>query len=178
MHGGTTPSLRVMAPVVEARALAWAAARREDATSVSVLRRVTTLLGPAHDALSRLPAAEREGTAFGYTERQLLFHEGDTRVMLGDHRGAEKAFAWSQDLYAPDEILDRSLIGVGLARCRLEANEPEEALRLSRGTLLAVPREHRSEIMLRTARSLGDSVASRHGEHLAVREYRDALVGA
>jgi hypothetical protein len=32
--------------------------------------------------------------------------------------------------------------------------------------------------MLRTARSLGDSVASRHGEHLAVREYRDALVGA
>jgi hypothetical protein len=74
----------VMAPVIEARALAWAAARREDA-------------------------------AFGYTERQLLFHEGDTRVMLGDHRGAEKAFAWSQDLYAPDEILDRSLIGVGLA---------------------------------------------------------------
>ncbi len=168
----------VMAPVIEARALAWAAARREDATSVSVLRRVTTLLGPAHDALSRLPAAEREDTAFGYTERQLLFHEGDTRVMLGDHRGAEKAFTWSLDLYAPDEILDRSLIGLGLARCRLEANEPQEALRLSRGILLAVPREHRSEIMLRTGRSLGDIVATRHGEHLAVREYRDALVSA
>ena len=135
-----------------------------------------TLLGPAHEALARLPATERGDTAFGYTERQLLFHEGDTLVMLGDHLRAEKSFTWSLDLYAPDEVLDRSLISLGLARCRLEADEPEEALRLSLDTLLAVPREYRSEIMMRTARSLGDTVAVRHGEQSAVREYRAALV--
>ena len=39
-----------------------------------------------------------------------------------------EAFTWSLDLYAPDEILDRSLISLGLARCRLEADEPEEEL--------------------------------------------------
>jgi hypothetical protein len=167
----------VMAPVLEARALAWAAARRDEASG-SALRRVTALLDPAHEALTRLPVTERGDTAFGYTQRQLLFHEGDTRVMLGDHRGAEKAFTWSLGLYAPDEVLDRSLISLGLARCRLEADEPEEALRLSRDTLLAVPREHRSEIMMRTARSLGDAVALRHGEQRAVREYREALVSA
>lgn len=167
-----------MAPVLEARALAWAAARREDAGGVAALRRVTSLLAQAHEALTRLPASERSDTAFGYTERQLLFHEGDTRVMLSDHRGAEKAFSWSLDLYAPDEILDRSLINLGLARCRLEADEPEEALRLSRDTLLAVPRGYRSEIMVRTARSLGESVAGRHGEVRAVREYREALASA
>lgn len=166
----------VMAPVLEARALAWAAARREDAARGPALRRVEALLGPAHEALARLPTAERGDTGFGYTRRQLLFHEGDTRVMLGDHRGAEEVFGWSLDLYAPDENLDRSLIGLGLARCRLAADEPEEALRLSRDTLLAVPREHRSEIMMRTARSLGDAVAARHGEQRALREYREALL--
>jgi transcriptional regulator with XRE-family HTH domain len=166
-----------MAPAVEARALAWAVARRDD-TTAPALRRVTSLLDRAHEALSRLPRAERSDTAFGYTERQLLFHEGDTRVMLGDHKGAEKAFTCSLDLYPADEILDRSLIGLGLARCRLEANEPAEALRMSRDTLFGVPPEHRSEIMLHTARSLGETVAIRHGEARAVREYREALVSA
>ncbi len=176
---GSNPCVAgVMAPVLEARALAWAAARRDDTGGGSALRRVKTLITPAHEALARLPATERGDTAFGYMQRQLLFHEGDTLVMLGDHRGAEEAFACSLDEYAPDEILDRSLISLGLARCRLEADEPEEALRLGLDTLLAVPREHRSEIMMRTARSLADTVAVRHGEQRAVREYREALVSA
>jgi transcriptional regulator with XRE-family HTH domain len=168
----------VMAPVLEARALAWAAARREDAGSGPALRQARSLLGPAHEALDRLPAAERGDTAFGYTQRQLLFHEGDTLVMLGDHRGAEQAFTRSLDLYAPDEILDRSLISLGRARCRLEADEPGEALRLGLDTLLAVPPEYRSGIMMRAARSLADTVAVRHGEQRAVREYREALASA
>jgi hypothetical protein len=168
----------VMAPVLEARALAWAAARREDPGRASALRQARSLLGPAHQALDRLPAADRGDTAFGYTQRQLLFHEGDTLVMLGDHRGAERAFTWSLDLYAPGEILDRSLISLGRARGRLEAGEPEEALRLGLDTLLAAPPGHRSEIMMRAARSLADTVAGRHGEQRAVREYREALVSA
>ena len=176
---GSNPCVAgVMAPVLEARALAWTAARRDDAGTGPALRRVRTLLAPAHEALSRLPATERGDTAFGYTQRQLLFHEGDTLVMLGDQQGAEKAFTGSLDLYAPDEILDRSLISLGLARCRLEADEPVEALRLALDTLRAVPREHRSEIMLRSARSLADTVAVRHGEQRAVREYREALLSA
>jgi transcriptional regulator with XRE-family HTH domain len=177
LAGRTPCAAGVMASVLEARALAWAAARREDAGG-AVLRKARSLLMPAHEALARLPAAERGDTAFGYTQRQLLFHEGDTLVMLGDHQGAEKSFTWSLELYAPDEILDRSLISLGLARCRLEADEPEEALRLGLGTLLAVSPEYRSEIMMRTARSLADTVAVRHGEQRAVREYREALISA
>jgi transcriptional regulator with XRE-family HTH domain len=164
-----------MAPVLEARSLARAVTRRDDRDQQTI-RRVTGILGQAHEALARLPATARGDTAFGYTERQLLFHEGDTRVMLGDHRGAERAFVRSLELYAPDEILDRSLITLGLARCRLEADEPDEALRLSRETVLSVPRAYRSEIMVRIARSLGESVAARHGDARAVRDYREALV--
>jgi transcriptional regulator with XRE-family HTH domain len=165
-----------MSPVLEARSLARAASRGDDAGKRQALRRVGALLGHAHEALSRLPAAQRCDAAFGYTERQLLFHEGDTLVMLGNHQGAEKAFTRALRLYSPEEILDRSLVTLGLARCRLEADEPEEALRLSRDTMLGVPREHRSEIMVRTARLLADSVADRHGEFRGVREYREALI--
>ena len=167
-----------MAPVMEARALARVAARRGGTAKPQGLRRASALLDSAHEALSRLPATDRGDTAFGYTERQLLFHEGDTLVTLAHHQGAEKALTHALRLYSTEEVLDRSLTTLGLARCRLEADEPEEALRLSRETLFAVPREHRSEIMVRAARSLGDSVAGRHGEFRAVREYREALVTA
>lgn len=167
-----------MAPAVEARALAWVMAQREDPRTGPALRRVTSLLGQAQEQLDRLPAAERSGTAFGYTERQLLFHEGDTRVMLADHRGAEQAFSCSLGHYPAAEVLDRSLIGFGLARCRLAADEPAEALRMSRDTLLAIPPERRSAIMLHAARSVGEAVAARHGQGRAVREYREALPSA
>ncbi len=167
-----------MAPVMEARALARVAARRGGTAKPQGLRRASGLLDSAHEALSRLPATDRGDTAFGYTERQLLFHEGDTLVTLAHQHGAERALTQALRLYSTEEVLDRSLTTLGLARCRLEADEPEEALRLSKETLFAVPREHRSEIMVRAARSLGDSVAGRHGEFLAVREYREALATA
>jgi transcriptional regulator with XRE-family HTH domain len=167
-----------MAPVMEARALARVAARRGGTAKPQALRRASGLLDSAHEALARLPATERGDSAFGYTERQLLFHEGDTLVTLAHHKGAERALSRALRLYSTEEVLDRSLTTLGLARCRLEADEPEEALRLSKETLLAVPREHRSEIMVRAARSLGDSVAGRHGEVRAVQEYREALVSA
>jgi transcriptional regulator with XRE-family HTH domain len=167
-----------MAPVMEARALARVAARRGGTAKPQGLRRASALLDSAHEALSRLPATDRGDTAFGYTERQLLFHEGDTLVTLANQQGAEKALTRALRLYSTEEVLDRSLTTLGLARCRLEADEPEEALRLGKETLFAVPREHRSEIMVRAARSLGDSVAGRHGDFLAVREYREALATA
>jgi transcriptional regulator with XRE-family HTH domain len=166
----------VMAPVLEARSLARIAARRESAGRRQALRRVNSLLGQAHEALTRLPDSVLGDPAFGYTERQFLFHEGDTLVTLGAHQGADRAFTRALSLYTRAEILDRSLVTLGLARCRLEEDEPEEALRLSREMLLGVPREHRSEIMVRAAKSLGDSVACKHGEVRAIREYREALV--
>ncbi|HEV2372880.1 MAG TPA: hypothetical protein VGS19_11990, partial [Streptosporangiaceae bacterium] len=168
----------VMAPVLEARSLARAAAHRDPAARRPALRKVSALLGHAHNAFDRLPASQRSDTAFGYTERQLHFHEGDALVTLGHHQAAEKAFQRAMALYSPQEVLDRSLVALGIARCRLEADEPEEALRLVRETLLAVPHEHRSQIMVRVARSLGDSAAVRHGDFRAVREYREAVPSA
>jgi tetratricopeptide (TPR) repeat protein len=174
---GQRPSVAsAMAPIVEARALArLARARGKGGGAVS---RVNTALEQAQAALDGLPAEERRGTAFGYTERQLLFHSGDALVTLGDYRGADDAFGQALRLYSPAEFLDRSLITLGQARCRLSAGEPEEALRLGRETLARLPSQHRSGLVLRAAYSLGETVAARHGDFPALRDYREALVAS
>jgi tetratricopeptide (TPR) repeat protein len=175
LAGRTSSVAGVMAPVMEARALAKLASG-ENHSAREALRRAKAALDRAHLALGGLAGEVHGDTAFGYTERQLLFHQGDALVSLGDHKGAENAFEQSLQMYSRCEILDRSLITLGQARCRLEADEPEEALRLSRDTVLALPRQHRSGLVVRTARSLGESAAARHGDLPAIREYREALL--
>ena len=177
----------VMAPVVEARALARLARARSGGNlrgdiggrggaGGAEVRRASAALDQAHEALDQLPEEERRDTVFGYTERQLLFHQGDALVTLGDNRGADDAFGQALRLYSPAEFLDRSLVTLGQARGRLQAGQPEEALRLSRDTLLGLPAQHRPGIVLRAARSLGEAVAAKHGDFPAVRDYREALV--
>jgi hypothetical protein len=170
---GRSPSAAgVMAQVVVARAVARMAGRgRRDA-----LDQARGMLDRAHDALDDLPAGDRADTAFGYTERQFFFHEGDALVLLGDRQCAGRAFGQALRRYSPGEFLDRSLIVLGQARCLLEAGEPEHALRLSQETLLGLAREQRPEIVLRAGRLLGRSAAARHAGLAAVREYREALL--
>jgi transcriptional regulator with XRE-family HTH domain len=176
---GTDPSVAaVMAKAVEARSLARLSARRTEAPQGRTMYRAMSMLGRAHEMLTRLPDRERDDTAFGYTERQFLFHEGDAMITLRHHLGAEKALTRSHKLYSATEVLDRSLVSLGLAHCRLEEDEPEEALRISRDTLFGLPREHRTEIVVHEARSLCRTVAGRHGEFPAVRECREALATA
>ena len=132
----------VMAPVIEARALARIAGRgRREATD-----RARSALDRAHDALGELPTSDRDDTAFGYTERQLFFHQGDTLVTLGDYQGATRAFAQASRMYSRAEFLDRALVMFGAARCLAEADEPEHALRVGQDTLLGLPRQQRTEI--------------------------------
>ncbi len=169
---GRQPSTAgVMAPIVEARAMA-----RSREAGRACWRRVNAALDRAHEAFDGLPADQQAGTAFGYTERQLLFHQGDALLAVGDHRGADDAFGQALRLYSPAEFLDRSLITLGQARCRLVAGEPAEALRLSQETLRQLPSQHRPGLVLRAARSLGDAVAAEHGDVPAVRDYREALL--
>ncbi len=164
----------VMAPMAEARALARLAGKGKR----SVVSRAKAALDRAGEELGRLPGSQRADTAFGYTDRQFFFHLGDALVELGDQQAADDAFGQSLRLYAPTEFLDRSLVMLGQARCRLASGEPEEALRISRDTLLDLPSEHRTEIVVQSARALGESVAARHGILPAVRDYRSELLSA
>jgi tetratricopeptide (TPR) repeat protein len=170
---GRTPCVGgVMAQAVAARAMARMAGHGRR----TALDQAREMLDRAHDALDDLPAGDRADTAFGYTQRQLLFHEGDTLLALGDGQRAARVFARALRRYQPGEFLDRSLIVLGQARCLLEDGQPEQALQLSQDALLGLEREHRPEIVLRAARLLGRSVAARHAGLPAVREYREALL--
>jgi tetratricopeptide (TPR) repeat protein len=161
----------VMSPVIEARALARMAGRgRREA-----LDRVRGAFDRAHDMLSELPAADCDDTAFGYTERQLFFHQGDALVTLGDYQGATRAFAQALRMYSPGEFLDRALVMFGEARCLAEADEPEQALRLGQNTLISLPRQQRAEIVTHAARGLGESIAVRYPGLPALPDYRAAL---
>jgi tetratricopeptide (TPR) repeat protein/transcriptional regulator with XRE-family HTH domain len=164
----------VMAPMAEARALGRLAALGKR----GVLGRARASLERAGEGLEALSDSQRADTAFGYTDRQFYFHRGDALIELGDYKGAEEAFGQSLRLYSPAEFLDRSLVMLGQARCKLAADEPEEALRISRDMLLDLPTEHRTEIVVHTARALGESVAARHGSMPAIDEYRSELLSA
>jgi hypothetical protein len=167
----------VMAPIVEARAVARLGRGRTSGAAKSGRRGEGGHSGVGGTELRRARAAleQRRGTAFGYTERQLLFHQGDALVTLGDHLGADDAFGQAMRLYSPAEFLDRSLVTLGRARCRFQAGEPEEALRLGRDTFLGLPSQHRPGIVLRAARSLGEAVAAKHGDFPAMRDYVEAV---
>ena len=164
----------VMAPVVEARALARLA-RLSGRGRREALGRARAALDRAQDSLGDLPAEQTRDTAFGYTERQLLFHAGDTLVMVGDCQGAERAFAQALRQYPAAEFLDSTLVVLGQARCLLECDEPEQALRLGRDTLLGLPAEHRTEVILEVGRALGRDAAARYAGLPAVRDFRDAI---
>jgi tetratricopeptide (TPR) repeat protein len=167
----------VMAPVIEWRAQARIAVvncsgRRE------ALDRARAALDKAADAIADLPDDQRADTALGYTERQLYFHTGDTLIGLGDWQAAHRAFGVAAQLYPAAELLDRALIALGQARCLLESDEPEQALALARDTVLGLPPEHRTDVVQRVARHLGQAAGERHPSLPQLSDYRAALTTA
>jgi tetratricopeptide (TPR) repeat protein len=167
----------VMAPVIEARAQA----RLVQVTGRgrrAALNRARATLDRAADAVTDLPADLAGDTAFGYTERQLYFHMGDTLVALGDWQAANRAFSQAAQLYPAAEVLDCALVVLGHARCLLESDEPEQALALARDTVLGLPPEHRTEVVQKVARSLGQAAGLRYPCLPALAEFRDALTTA
>ncbi|HEY1642370.1 MAG TPA: XRE family transcriptional regulator [Streptosporangiaceae bacterium] len=180
LAGRRTCVAGVMGPVVEARAQARLArlARRSGRGLRDALDRARGALDRAHDGLADLTAEEVGDTALGYTERQFCFHAGDTLAMLGDHQEAQRSYARALRLYPAAEVLDATLVVFGQARCLADADEPEQALRLGRDRLGALPAEQRTEIVLQAARDLGQSVSRRHPDLPASAEYQEALAAA
>jgi transcriptional regulator with XRE-family HTH domain/tetratricopeptide (TPR) repeat protein len=164
----------VMAPVIEARARARLTARSGQGRR-EALSRARAALDCAADAIADLPAGVRADTALGYTERQFYFHAGDTLVLLGDWRAAQRAFGLAAELYPDAELLDRALVALGQARCLLESGEPTAALGLSRDTVLGLPPEHRTAIIRHVARLIGQAASERHPRLGALSEYTEAL---
>ncbi|MQA83658.1 MAG: XRE family transcriptional regulator [Streptosporangiales bacterium] len=171
LAGRTPSSAAAMAPVVEARALAQLA--RKGWTDAA--RQARRALVRGRSVLSRLSADDCSDPAFGYTERQLLFHEGDTLTGLGESMQAGQLLTHALAAYPSSEVLDRALIRFAHANCRLYEGDVDEALRIGGTILLDLPPEHRTDIVLRRAWQLDAYASSLHPDHAAARDFREIL---
>ncbi|HEV7933564.1 MAG TPA: helix-turn-helix transcriptional regulator [Actinomadura sp.] len=172
---GRTPSVAAaMAPAVEARALGQLALRgRSDAAPSA--RRALVRSRAVFDQLSKSHLSD---LAFGFTQRQMAFYEGDTFTNLGDHQRGDEALSQALMLYPASERVDRTLVRLNRAICKLHAGDPDAALATGREAMMELPPEHRSDILVHQARQLGAAVVAKHGEMPAVKDFREVLRGS
>jgi hypothetical protein len=169
---GRTPSAAAaMAPIVEARALGMLVKRgRGDA--VGSAKRAIARGQAVFGQLSKDQVAD---TAFGYTERQLAFHIGDTYTNMGDHTNGDETLRRALTLYPATAELDRTLIWLDRASCRLQKGEPDAALQTAKDTVLALSPGQLTDIILQRARQLVGAAVAQYGETSAAREFREVL---
>ncbi len=169
LAGRTPCAAGALAPMIEARALARGGPNRPG-TREQAQRAITR----AHTVFAQLGEDQRADTAFGYTERQLLFHEGEALAGLGV-ADADRVLANALAAYPATERLDRSLIHFDRAMFRLVRGEVEEALRIGEETIRDLPADHRPEIVLNRARDLVCAAAATSGSEAKVQSLRDHL---
>ncbi|MFG2003539.1 XRE family transcriptional regulator [Spirillospora sp. NPDC048911] len=169
---GRTPGVAAaMAPAVEARALGQLALRgRSDAAPSA--RRALVRGRSVFDQLSKTQTSD---LAFGFTDRQMAFYEGDTFTNLGDHKHGDEVLSHALTLYSSTDWVDMTLVRLDRAACKLHAGHPEAALMAGRAAILELPSEHRSDILVHRARQLGAAVNARHGEISALKDFYESL---
>ncbi|MFD7898964.1 XRE family transcriptional regulator [Streptomyces sp. NPDC059743] len=160
----TTVGAALAAPL-EARAHAVMGDRQE----------AEAALGRAEDALAHLHGDDIAESAFGYSEAQLRFHEGNALTHLGQTDRAREAQQRALHLYPADEHLDRALIELDTAMCLLLDGEPAAAADRTAETLQKLPEQHRSGIILTRACQLEGQLATIPGLPQPARELRDVL---
>ncbi|HUK72684.1 MAG TPA: XRE family transcriptional regulator [Streptosporangiaceae bacterium] len=158
-----------LAPMIEARALAKAGAGRP-----GVAEQAQRAITRAHTVFGQLAEDQRADTAFGYTERQLLFHQGEALAALGAP-DADHVLADALKAYPATERLDRSLIHFDRAMFRLIRGEVEEALRIGEAAIRDLPADHRPEIVLNRARQLVSAADARTGSGAKAQGLRDQI---
>ncbi|WP_345388092.1 hypothetical protein [Nonomuraea salmonea] len=162
MAGSTPCPAQAMAPVVEARALAALAGNDNKKEIVDQAKRA---LARARNAFSHMKAEDREDVAFGYTEKQLYFHQGDVLTKLGQTLEAEVVLDQALGKYE-DHILDQTLIRLDQAQCKLLDGDVREAVAIATKALSLVPVDYLTDLIVRPAILLGDRLRAANAPNL------------
>ncbi|WP_438296323.1 helix-turn-helix domain-containing protein [Streptomyces sp. HUAS TT7] len=109
-------------------------------------------------ALERLDSELRTGSAFGYSESQLRFHAGNAWTHLRQTGRARAEQERALELYPLDDHTDRAFIGLDQAMCHAIDGDPAAAAAHATATIVALPEEHRSPLIIYRARELADRV--------------------
>ncbi|GGL06419.1 hypothetical protein Sme01_66660 [Sphaerisporangium melleum] len=174
LAGQTPCAAKAMAPVVEARALSMLANAGGKKDVVDQAKRA---LSRARAAFAQMTPAQQEDTVFGYTERQLYFHQGDTLARLGQTIEADLILEQALEKYEGD-LLDQTLIRFDRAHCRLLEGDGDEALRLGMEAVRQVGEGFRTDIILRRANELVRAIHARCGDIAGLQTFRDVLASS
>lgn len=171
LAGQTPCAAQAMAPVVEARALAMLSGTDSRKEVVDQAKRA---LARARNAFSHIKGDAREDVAFGYTEKQLYFYQGDVLTKLGQTLEAEVVLDQALHQYK-DHILDQTLIRLDQAQCRLIEGETGEALRIGTEALRLLGPEYRTDFIMRPALALLQAIRAREPGHPGLAAYEEQV---
>ncbi|MFB9718549.1 XRE family transcriptional regulator [Planobispora longispora] len=178
MAGETPCAARAMAPVVEARAIAMLSGTSGTAGRKDVVDQAKRALSRARAAFSQMTTAEQEDLAFGYTERQLYFHQGDALVRLGQAMEADLILEQALTKYGPSDWLDPALIKLDRAKCKVMEGDIDEALSIATNTVSGLGEGCRTEILMRRAQEVVQLVESKAPNHPDLRTFHETLRAA
>ncbi|WP_043640182.1 helix-turn-helix transcriptional regulator [Nonomuraea candida] len=170
MAGSTPCPAQAMAPVVEARALAMMSGADSKKEVVDQAKRA---LARARNAFSHMRAEDKEDLAFGYTEKQLYFYQGDVLTKLGQTLEAEVVLDQALTKYE-DHILDQTLIRLDQAQCKLIDGDVKEAVAIGTKALKLVSDEYLTDLIVRPAQHLEQLIIARDEHAPGLEEYRAA----
>ncbi|MFB4282443.1 MULTISPECIES: XRE family transcriptional regulator [unclassified Nonomuraea] len=171
LAGSTPCPAQAMAPVVEARALAMMSGVDSKKEVVDQAKRA---LARARNAFSHMKTEEQEDVAFGYTEKQLYFYQGDVLTKLGQTIEAEVVLDQALDKYE-DHILDQTLIRLDQAQCKLLDGDVGEAVAIGTKALSLVGDEYLTDLIVRPALALEQAIISRDAQAPGLPGYQAAL---
>ena len=155
-----------LAAPLEARAQA-ALGRRAEARAA---------LGRAEDALSRLNSDQLTASAFGYSESQLRFHEGNAWTHLGDTARAWRAQQKALELCPPEDFMDQALTQLDRASCLARDGDVATAMDHAAKTITSLSEQERKGIITVRGHEIMRAVPARSQNLPAVREFRDLLL--
>ncbi|MBB5136344.1 tetratricopeptide (TPR) repeat protein [Thermocatellispora tengchongensis] len=171
LAGQTPCAAQAMAPVVEARALAMlSGSGRKD-----VVDQAKRALSRARAAFAQMSANEKDDATFGYTERQLYFHQGDALVKLGQALEADLVLEQALTKYGPSEWLDPVLIRFDRAKCKVLEGDLDEAMEIGYKLLSELEASYRADIVIKRADELAKAVAAKNPRHPLLEPYRELL---
>ncbi|MFI7424281.1 XRE family transcriptional regulator [Nonomuraea sp. NPDC049684] len=169
---GAVPCVaQAMAPVVEARALAMLSGTDSKKEVVDQAKRA---LARARSAFAHMKSEEQEDMAFGYTEKQLYFYQGDVLTKLGQTIEAEVVLDQALGQYE-DHVLDQTLIRLDQAQCRLLEGDIDEALHIGTNALRNLGDEYLTDLIIRPALALEQAIMKKDDKHQMLAEFSAQL---
>ncbi|NEA27629.1 XRE family transcriptional regulator [Actinomadura bangladeshensis] len=155
----------VLAVALEARGHA-ALARGEECRSA---------LHRAEDMLGALPAEVINDSAFGYSEAQLRFHEGNALTYLGDTSAAWAAQQQALALCPAHDFTDRTLIQLDRTLCLTRGGEIAEALTCAVAALESLTDVQREGIISLRGCEVLDTISESQRRLPAARQLQELL---